>query len=262
MKYFGIIYKAENVVNHKVYIGQSRDFLSHRKCKHFSSAFNHHSELYFHRALRKYGKESFVWEVIDHGDTPEELDELERKYITFYNSNNSEFGYNLTRGGLDSLPDNNKAVICLETQERYTSMKEALQKIGVCHEFLLKSIREHTSINFLHYMQENEPYTLDEIVLTFSEKKIQQMQKFTSYQDMSKWGGNTARSKPVLCIEAGVIFPSGKSASLFMETTKDNVGATCRGVQETCGGLHWRYLTEQELSIWKETHHIFLKDYK
>ena len=262
MKHFGLIYKALNLVNEKVYIGQTRDYLSHRKYKHFYEAYVNDSQLYFHRAIRKYGKENFIWDVLAYAETPEDLDNLERKYIAEYQANNSQFGYNLTAGGLDSLPDNGKAVICLETNERYSSIKETSEKIGVCIEFLTKSIKQRTSIAGFHYMYEEAPYSINEIVLTDAEDKVRLMKTFTTYKDVAVYGTITARSKPVVCIEAEIIFPSGTAASKFLGLTKDNVGATCRGVQETCYSLHWRYLTPKELKIWKERRLICLKDYK
>jgi len=94
-KSFGIIYKTINLVNNKVYIGQTVQFLNARKNTHFSDKRNY----YFHNALHKYGRESFVWEIIEHCDSKEELDEMEFHYIKQYHSNDREHGYNMTLGG-------------------------------------------------------------------------------------------------------------------------------------------------------------------
>lgn len=52
-----------------------------------------------HRAIRKYGKENFIIETIDSSNTIEEADELEKKWISFYNSTNYKIGYNMSKGG-------------------------------------------------------------------------------------------------------------------------------------------------------------------
>ena len=54
----GIIYKAVNKSNGKVYIGQTIDGINKRSSQHCSNALNKNHSAYntkFYRALRKYG---------------------------------------------------------------------------------------------------------------------------------------------------------------------------------------------------------------
>lgn len=96
-----IIYKATNLVNGKIYIGLTIKTLKVRKIQHISGSRNN-SNLAFHRALRKYGENNFVWETIDSAKTEEELKEKEIYWIAYYNccvfADNSN-GYNLSSGG-------------------------------------------------------------------------------------------------------------------------------------------------------------------
>lgn len=88
------IYKIENNINHKIYIGQSvnieRRWRDHRSAQ---------DELPIHRAFYKYGIENFTFEIIEEC-SKEELDEKECYYIHYFNSYNN--GYNLTVGGQGS----------------------------------------------------------------------------------------------------------------------------------------------------------------
>lgn len=97
----GIIYKATNNINNKVYIGQTIQPLNTRKSIHKYHALNDNSKEYknnhFYNAIRKYGWENFSWEVIDTADTYEELDNKERYWINHYDSINN--GYNIRIGG-------------------------------------------------------------------------------------------------------------------------------------------------------------------
>ena len=74
------IYKIENLINGKVYIGQSihieRRWQEH--CKPSSRSL-------IGKAIQKYGKEHFTFQVLDECDE-EYLDELEERYISVYNS--------------------------------------------------------------------------------------------------------------------------------------------------------------------------------
>lgn len=93
----GIIYKCENTVNGKVYIGQTIRSLKQRISSHYSAAKT--DTLYFHEVLNKYNKSDFVWSEIDSASSLEELASKEQYWISYYNSNIKEFGYNLTSGG-------------------------------------------------------------------------------------------------------------------------------------------------------------------
>lgn len=96
------IYKWENKINHKCYIGQSINLGN--RLRHHINNFKHrryNSPLY--KAFDKYGIESFSVEVLYEIKNPEEcvkpfLDSLEIGYIEKYNSYGSS-GYNQTRGG-------------------------------------------------------------------------------------------------------------------------------------------------------------------
>ena len=95
-----IIYKVTNIVNKKIYIGQTVNSLEYRKNQHIREArCSKRKGVYFHNAINKYGAENFIFEEIDNANKIEELNEKERHWISFYNSNNKSFGYNLDSGG-------------------------------------------------------------------------------------------------------------------------------------------------------------------
>lgn len=95
---FGIIYKATCVENEKIYVGQTIVDLSIRIRRHFSEA-KRNTQYPFHRALRKYGENAWIWEQIDTAETPEELDEKEKYWIVTLHSMSTENGYNCVEGG-------------------------------------------------------------------------------------------------------------------------------------------------------------------
>lgn len=94
-----IIYKVTNIITGKIYIGKTKQGLEIRKKSHL---FNYKKESeyisYFYRALQKYGEENFIWEIIDYGVSDKQLNEKEKEWIWLYNSNNPNFGYNMTNG--------------------------------------------------------------------------------------------------------------------------------------------------------------------
>ena len=61
----GRIYKITNQVNGKFYIGKTIKTLKNRFHNHCYDALKRDSTTYFHRAIRKYGKENFILEEIE-----------------------------------------------------------------------------------------------------------------------------------------------------------------------------------------------------
>lgn len=92
-----IIYKVTNVDNHKIYIGKTQRSLSVRKREH--ERYTKNSKSYFHKALRHYGSAYFLWEVLCTCISIEELNIKEQEYINFYNSVDTDVGYNIAKGG-------------------------------------------------------------------------------------------------------------------------------------------------------------------
>lgn len=92
-----IIYKVTNLINNKIYIGQTKHTLHKRKKEHQKKTKNFRGV--FKQALNKYGFENFKWEVIEFCNNIDELNEREIFWIDYYDSINKEKGYNLIKGG-------------------------------------------------------------------------------------------------------------------------------------------------------------------
>ena len=96
-----IIYLVTNKINGKCYIGQTAYSLKKRKREHFYEVKANRDNSYLHKALRKYGAESFKWKVIHECDDKDELNRLEIYYIGYYDTFGN--GYNLAIGGNGSM---------------------------------------------------------------------------------------------------------------------------------------------------------------
>lgn len=90
----GGIYKIENIIDGKIYIGSSVNIIN-RKQKHFWLLKKGiHDNCHLQNSYNKFGKESFIFETLENCNN-EDLINKENYYIHKYKSNNSEFGYNL-----------------------------------------------------------------------------------------------------------------------------------------------------------------------
>lgn len=89
------IYIIKNDINTKIYIGQSKNVEERFKGHCKSSSSQHHNSL-IDRAINKYGKEHFWFEILE--KDVEDYDEREKYWIKYYNSKHP-IGYNLADGG-------------------------------------------------------------------------------------------------------------------------------------------------------------------
>lgn len=92
-----VIYKFTNLVNGKIYIGQTVKRFRDRLADHVWKMKN--NPCYFHKALLKYGLVNFDIEIIEKDIDPTQLNGLEIYWISYYDTTNRDKGYNLTKGG-------------------------------------------------------------------------------------------------------------------------------------------------------------------
>jgi group I intron endonuclease len=88
----GFIYKITNNTNGKFYIGKTSRTINWRFSTHKSASIS--PKDYFHRALKKYGSENFSIICIKEVREDDDINELEKHYISWLNPE-----YNLKEGG-------------------------------------------------------------------------------------------------------------------------------------------------------------------
>lgn len=119
-----IIYKITNKINGKVYIGQTIHSLEARWKRHLKCA-RDGVDTHLYQAIRKYGEENFIPEIVCEANTKKELNILETYYIQEYDS--IHVGYNMVDGG------NNNVMFIPEVKEHHkevVSSDEIRQKIS------------------------------------------------------------------------------------------------------------------------------------
>lgn len=117
------IYKITNLINTKVYIGQTNDF-QRRKREHshmmYNSSCSQNKALY--KAIQKYGWNNFSMEIIE--DYCENYNEREQYWIQYYQSDKREYGYN----GNSGVIDYNKITL---SQEQVDNIMEDLKNLSL-----------------------------------------------------------------------------------------------------------------------------------
>lgn len=99
-KVYGVIYKITNLINGKIYIGQTTKDVKIRFRQHCSKLVTAIS-----KAIKKHGKENFTIEIIDSSDNLNDLNTKECYWIKLLNSR-LPIGYNADGGGTSKGPGN------------------------------------------------------------------------------------------------------------------------------------------------------------
>lgn len=145
------IYSIRNLINGKRYIGRSKNIYSrwtaHRHALNRQSANN--SNIYLLNAWNKYGIELFKFEVIEECSI-EVYVEREQYWIDFYNSHDSNFGYNIASDKYIKIPKThniikpsgrsivNKGIFQIDSVTNqvirfYYSYTEAMEYLGITY---------------------------------------------------------------------------------------------------------------------------------
>lgn len=149
----GIIYKATNKINGKIYIGQSINPLEKRIGQHFAEArtFIHGDR--FKKALRKYGEDGFNWVVI-YKTNNDYLNEAEDYFINLWNTTDRNIGYNvLTSHSSYRRTDELKRKLSKKIKNQYKKERKAWIE-GKTHS---EQTRKKISENHADFSGKNNP---------------------------------------------------------------------------------------------------------
>lgn len=136
----GKIYKIENNINDKIYIGQTIRSLKERLANHKIASKNEDTALY--RAFNKYGENNFFITLIEEVDI-KKLNEREEYWIKYYDSYNKGYNSTLGDGGIKRL---NYDIIKKYWDEGY-SITEISKKTEYYRNTISKILKENYGVS-------------------------------------------------------------------------------------------------------------------
>lgn len=89
------VYRHTNITNSKIYIGITQQ----NPKKRWQNGSGYIKNPLFWKAIKKYGWNNFKHEVLFDNLTKQEAEQIEIELIAYYKSNDTNFGYNIQRGG-------------------------------------------------------------------------------------------------------------------------------------------------------------------
>jgi hypothetical protein len=199
-----IIYKTTNTVNGKIYVG---------KDKHNSPSYLGSGKR-LQEAIRKYGKNVFVKEVLGEYGSEEEWLEAEKYWISKLQSNDRTIGYNLTDGGEGG---NTKKYWTKERLQEYkdnhTSKVKLTGRTALSQKG--KHITELMSPEQVKKWKENYTVGIEKTTKrrkegNYTEKELESYRRAS----LRMQGTNNHRATKVECLETGTVYGSVKEAMI------------------------------------------------
>lgn len=233
------IYKITNLVNGKIYIGQSQDiyrrWTQHKKIGKSKRGYNNYRNQPLYRALRKYGIHNFSFEIIEICNQAM-VSEREIYWIDYYDCtiyNNK--GYNLTHGGESNKGETQKVPVYQYDLEgnfikRYDSIIEATVAIGANKDKgLVQNALQRTKNGGMAggYQWRYEFY-----------EKIPPYKIYYKHYKVACYNNQGY-------LEA--TFDSVKEAAEYFNCDKSAIGYCCQKVSKFCKNKIFRYYTDTPL---------------
>lgn len=283
------IYSITNTANGKRYIGQSTDIYGRMSNHKTRLKQNSHKNRSMQEDYNE-SKDLFLFETLCYCGK-DDLDDMEKHYISLYQSTNPEHGYNIESGGYhhrDMSESTRKKL-----SERFSNGRanflgkkhspESLAKMSQSHKG--HKLSEETKRRMSEAQKNRKPIS-EHTRKLLSEAKRGQNHHFygKTFSDEHKAKLSAANSgsgnpmygktqtqrarrliairkcKPVVCVETGEIYESTLEASDKTGACRSDIGKACNGQLSTCAKKHWRFATEEETQELKEK--LFEEAYK
>ena len=200
------IYKIENDVNGKIYVGKTEFSIEKRFKEHCKDAYRSGKEQRpLYSAMRKYGIEHFHISLIEETNNPEE-----REIYWIEKLRSFKYGYNATHGG-----DGKKYIdydLVIFTYRKTLNQNVTAKLLGIHVQTVRKIIKENIP---------NEVLSIEEVNKNIFSHSVAKIDPKTN--------------------EILQVYSSVSEAEKENNICK-HIGAVCKGKRKTAGGFKWEYI--------------------
>lgn len=251
------IYKITNLINNKVYIGQS-DRLNEREREHFYRlGKNEHHNEHLQKSYNKHGKDNFIFVNVEFTD---DLDNREIYWINEYGGINSELNYNmkdpLSKQWSDYVKVKTSQIMTGEnnpnfgnnwSQEQKDNL--SLKRKGISLEERIGKNKSDLAKEKMRKSQTGRKHPEDVIDKI---RKANKGDKNPAYgkgerqlgEKNPMWGKPNKNRKPVQqYTKDGLLIKEYEYLTQVLDDgfNVGNVGSVCNGKAKTAGGFVWKF---------------------
>lgn len=212
------IYKITNLINNKIYVGQTRKKIEQRMNEHISASCGNEEKkdynFLLHKAIRKYGHKQFTIEVLEELEDERDLAEREQYWIHKLHScilDEDCQGYNMTYGG--------EGTSYINRQEVYSLWNEG------CGSIAIAKTMGHAAYSIKNILETLPGYSKD---LDFARNTGVQVYCY------NKHGALVAS------------YPSIALAARTVGVDPSTISKCCNKVKKSAAGFFWSYSDKEE----------------
>ena len=216
----------------------------------------------FYRAIQKYGWDNITHEILLSGLSLDEANQAEKDYIAEYKTNDKNYGYNCTDGGdgvsgwkpTNEQREKNRQAKLKQWQnpEMRASLTKERQQRGATPE-------ERERLRRMLVKNWGTPETRAKLVEHLREIASDETRKKQHSEQMKqlwiecperfmknrvyKTGAEHKCSKPVRCIDTGVVYVNAREAERQTGISYKSISSCVNGKIKTTKGTRWEYAT-------------------
>jgi len=229
------IYKITNLVNGNLYIGLSVN-LKRRNFEHFCNKNVLKKSNTLYKAIRKYSKENFLFEVIEYVPDLSKLSEREIYWIEVLKPM-----YNMNLGGLGNkghnVSEETKEILRQKAKSQWDSLTDEQKKIRISENLKGPQKGHKVSIETRAKLRE----------INLGKKASDETKSKISESLKGKPRDNSNRQKMILGIseKKGIIsFISTKEAGIYFNMHPSSITKNLKGRVKQAFGYKWEYLNK------------------
>ena len=253
------VYMATNTVNGHRYIGVTSRGLSYRRKRHLHLArIGGRQCPRFYDALRKYGAENFVWQVL--GTFSAQKTAYRREHVVVDEMCPE---YNAVAGGCvgPDEPWNKIAVVCLEDGVLYESATAAAKAYEVdvsevckvCRDERRWALGKHFRFSGVLIPAAERNRMIKEIDRRWAQqrRRVKHRKAWLVAKDGKdrlgrRAAGPLSKARAVVCLDDGRVFASASSAAQNYDVARSALVELCLGKngRKTVGGFRFKYVDD------------------
>lgn len=218
------VYAHTNLINSKKYIGITRKKPEYR----WENGKGYRTQPLFYHAIQKYGWDGFAHDIIATSLTKAEAEYIEKDLISFYNTRDRNYGYNVATGGYVSHR--------YATEEEAAAAKKAVEKRS-------REKRRDIRIAETKAWKEKNREHVNEYKREYYHRTKKLKGKHPPLSEETKKKISIANSRPVSAYKDGELiatFDSFTEAEKAFHVNHSNINRAIRKGTK-CGGYNWAY---------------------
>ena len=253
-------YMHTNKINNKVYVGQTCKTPPEKR---WANGVGYRGSSYFYNAIQKYGWDNFEHIIFADNLSQQEACATERLLIALYQTNDSNYGYNLSSGG-----EKASVGVC-RSQEFKNNLSKLKTGTHISKEAIEKIKRAKTGKKLTSEEKAARKEKMKQYHNPFlgKEHTNDAKQKMSETKSGKYLGHNNANARAYYCIELNEIFISARDVYEKYGISSSHICSCCNGSRKSCGKhpitgepLHWKtvedaislsYITQEQFDTFK-----------